>query len=122
VYNIIHQTKTILEVKGKINFMNTEKAFEILKLNGWNLYKNGKTYFVVSHGGNHPDEEICPRELIKKASYYTSENSSRNYKKSAKKYRHKNNRQSTREDIHHENFDNFSHNELRDDEDIWNWD
>ena len=102
--------------------MNAEKAFEILKLNGWNLYKDGNKYFQRSGGGNWPDEEICPRALIKRASYYTSENSSSNYKKNTKKYRHKNNRQTTREDIHHERFENFSHNQLREDEDMWNWD
>jgi uncharacterized sporulation protein YeaH/YhbH (DUF444 family) len=102
--------------------MNAEKAFQILRLNGWNIYKDGNTYYQVSHGGNWPDEEISPREMIKKASYYTSENSSRTYKRDAKKYRHKNNRQKTKEDIYRENFDNFSKNDLRDDEDIWNWD
>lgn len=101
--------------------MNAEKAFQILQLNGWNLYKNGNAYFIVSNGGNWPDEEISAREMIKKASYYTSENNSRNYKKDAKKYRHKNNRQRTREDIFSENFDNFSDGELRDDEDMMNW-
>lgn len=102
--------------------MNAEKAYEILKLNGWLIYKDGNKYFQKSGGGNWTDEEISPRALIKKASYYTSENSSSSSKKSAKKYRHKNNRQATKQDIHHEKFDNFSNNELREDEDIWNWD
>lgn len=98
--------------------MNLKKALNILKCRGWKIeYKNGKYYkdwgFLV--------EEITPREIVRIARLYTSDNKSNTVIKSGmKEFRHRKNRTKTREDLKHERYDNFGKG-LRKDENPWNW-
>lgn len=100
--------------------MNLKKALKILKEQGYKVEKIGKEYYFGYDSID--DEPISPRELIHIAREYTSEGRNTNVKKNVKHYRHRKNRNSTREDIQKERFDNFSQGYLRKDDDIWSWD
>lgn len=103
--------------------MNLKKALEILKLHSYQIYKLNGKYYQRSYSGSIPDEEISKKEIIKKAKIYTSSNNQNTAMKSGmKEFRHRNNRAQTKQDIHRENFDSFSKNKLRKDENSWNWD
>ena len=103
--------------------VNVKEAIKILKRCGYKPEKV-KDGWLVHHGYHPSDGEIMTnRELIKHAKIWTSENHQTTKMKGNMKYfRHRNNRAKTKEDISKENWDNFDKNQLRRDENSWNWD
>lgn len=97
--------------------MNTKEALKILKEQGYSFEVCGKKYYQLP--GYY---EYSARQLIKWAKCYTSEHKFNTaWKSPLKEFRHRKNRAKTKDDIHHERFDNFGKG-LRKDEDPWNWD
>lgn len=102
--------------------MNLEKALKILKGEWHTFVKTAKGY-VQEHDFMAQYEYIyTPRKIINWAKLYTSEGQRLNIKQKVKQERKEKNRHHTKQDIHHERFENFSKNKLRKDGDIWNWD
>jgi hypothetical protein len=99
--------------------MDTNQALKILKDGGFKIEKSGKNYIYRTSIG---DFLYSPRELVNFARTYTSEGQRLSFKKNVKTYSNKKNRTQTREDIHHERFENFDYNKPRKKDNIWNWD
>jgi hypothetical protein len=101
--------------------VNLEEALKILKEQDRIFEKVKGGYLEKCPFYTSWNEIVSARQVINTAKSYTSEGTQRSVKKNLKQSRREKNRSATKEDIHHERYDNFSKNNLRKDGDPWDW-